>query len=129
MKEKLNAIRTALNSALAYVEDEHGVTLNVGSMSYDQNGFVSKLTCTFDAEDGSKITPEAINFKEKAHTFGLSPDDLGKTFEDWQNVKWKIVGSKARAQKAPILVERLKDKKVHKMKAEQVVGFLKLTAA
>ncbi len=109
-----------LEAALATLADELGCQIKVGGATFARDGG----NCTFKVElattnpDGTAETKEVSAFRELATAYGLSPDDLGKTFVSGKQ-PYVVCGLKPKATRFPILAQRA-DGKVFKFPADSV---------
>ena len=71
-----------------------------------------------DAVTGIAERPEASDFRAAAHSFGMSPTDLGRKFT-LQGRTYEVCGLQRKARVSPILCKR-DDGKVFKFRAEDV---------
>ena len=104
--DNLNAIREAMETALATVEAKFGIKIGIGKMSYTENDFTTKLTTMIanEAVATSNADPKWISdFMRNCTYFGLTKDDLGRTIKH-NGKTLKLVGSRCRAAK-PLVVE------------------------
>jgi hypothetical protein len=101
-KSDAQRISARIMETLASLEDELGVTFSRGNGSYDEQSFSLKVTATLNNVDGSAQSKEALDFVANAPMYGLSPDDLGKTFIS-NGKTMTITGMKPRNRKYPII--------------------------
>lgn len=115
-RNNLKTLRKDIDDALAAVATKHGIDLSIGTISFDQNKFTTRLTVTTKA---SAIAPEHGNslfegvaaqdieaFKRYAPMVGLEESDLTKEFTD-KGTRFAIVGYSPRSTKFPVLVKNL----------------------
>ncbi len=96
----LDTLRAAINDTLKPVGEAHGVLLELGYMTYSATQATTRFTITALGTD-----PEADNFREFAHHYGLDSSDLGKEVEI-ESVTGTIVGLNSRASRFPIIVRQ-----------------------
>jgi len=120
----LRTVRPRVDQALEALGKELGVEFNLGNASFDDKTATFKLNIAVIGEDGEVVDVEAETFKQRATLYGLSPDDLGKTFNT-NNGTFKITGLKPSRRKYPISADRVDDGKGFKFTAENVKRCLK----
>lgn len=104
-KPSLHLLRTALDRAMAQVALDHGLTLRVGNISYQQRTCTLKVEAAIvDQASGRPASKEAEAFKQFAPVYGLRPEDLGRTVTH-QGRPLTVAGLKTRASKWPVLLE------------------------
>lgn len=116
-----------VESVLKETGDEMGVSLSIDPIRYYPDRFHFKVKGCFKETDdhGEEITPEGKDFHAYADRYGLSPDDLHKTFNTPQGETFKITGLNRRAHKYPIQVKRESDNALFKMPVYMVALYLK----
>lgn len=105
----LKAFRGDFAKAVAELEKKHGIKLNLGNIRYDAESFRTTMTAVNTKETksaGITASPEALDFKQYAESFGLKATDLGRVFIN-RGDKYKIIGLKPRSHKYPIIAERV----------------------
>jgi len=102
-KQNLKKVRAVINSALERAEEELGIELSIGNITYEADGsnFRTKLQGAVLTEGGDAMTQEARDFEFHAPMQGLSKDLLFTTFIH-NGEQYKIVGWKPRSTKYPI---------------------------
>ena len=106
-KDNLKTVLQTINSALERAEEELGISLSIGNISYDSNGngITTKLEGAVVNGDGQAMDKMARDFIQYARFQpDLEPDDLFKTFEQGGKT-FKIVGWKPRSKKYPVICE------------------------
>lgn len=88
-------------------EEEHGVRVNIGNITYQQNEIRTKLTVRSNAVSDDAIAEK--DFKRNAFYFGLNADDFGKSFKS-RGETFTICGIKPRSRKYPILAKNARGK-------------------
>jgi hypothetical protein len=115
-KALLGVITKDVVAALKAVGDKHGVAIAAGGGQYSNNSTgVVKLSLTAIGGD-SRL---ARDFKTYASTFGVKPEDLGRTFRS-RGTEYKVTGINPGRPKFPFAVERVSDGKVFKFTEEGV---------
>ncbi len=105
-------------SALRAVAEKHGLGVVSKGGKYSLETFTPRFEFAIKSKEGILETTEAKNFKVWAESFGLTADDLGKTFL-FRGSKYTITGLKPSAPKFPILAKR-EDGRGFKFPAESV---------
>ena len=117
-----------LDGALDDIQE--GLQVKLGNARYER-GTIYPITFKFEVsatnDEGIVETPEASSFKRNAVRYGLSPDDLGKTFKTWRGEEYTITGLNTRRRKYPISAVD-KNGKSWKFPAEQVKDALSRAA-
>jgi len=105
-KANLKLVRSALNSALERVEEELGIELSIGNITYDRNGtgFRTKLEGAVISEDGLAMTQDARNFLTYAPLDGIPKEALNQSFVH-DGKPYRLVGYRPRSKKYPYLCE------------------------
>lgn len=123
----LKKINDRMQSALTVVAKEFGIDIKVGNSKYDNDSAITKVELQVLDKDGNAFDENAANFKVFAKDYGLSPDDLGKTFVA-NFAEYTITGLKPRNKKYPILAVgkngkcyKFPSKLIQKIFNEQVV--------
>lgn len=100
----LDLVRDEMNAAFARIEDELGISLEIGTMRYDRagQGFRCQVEGALVGENGEVLDKQARDFGDYAPTYGIPADALFQTFQH-QGRTFKIVGWKPRATKRPIV--------------------------
>lgn len=107
-------IRERINHELDHIGKDIGCNIEAQKGTYTNNYVKFDLICAIiDPKTGLSENPEVLAFKEKAHMWGLIPDDIGRHFF-CQDEEFVICGAKKRAHKYPILARSLKNNKVYK---------------
>lgn len=112
-KQTCAALRMELTSALALIAKNHGVTISIGTMKFDDMQMNCKLIATAMNENGANQSPAAVDFLRYAKAGQitnfqgafLNGDDLGKQFVT-RGQTYTIAGFLPRAQKNEIIVAR-----------------------
>lgn len=106
-KDNLKTVRQTINSALERAEEELGISLSIGNISYDRNGngFTTKLEGAVVNESGQAMDKQVRDFIQYARFQpDLEPEDLFKEFEHDGTI-YKIVGWRPRSKKYPVICE------------------------
>jgi len=116
-RSSLRLAMSELEKVMKPVCDKLGLSLKMGGGSFTPQNAVCKFTIAVQDGSGNAVTREAEDFKRYAKSYGLSPDDLHRTFI-YAGRQYKILGLAPRSAKYPILAER--DGKTVKMPLESV---------
>jgi hypothetical protein len=100
-KTQLKAIRSDIAKALAEVEAKHGITLDLGSISYQDNSFHGKLSGSVVGDNGEDLAAKS-NWEAKFRRYGLNKEWFGKSFKSG-NDTFTISGLNSRASKRPVI--------------------------
>lgn len=129
-KEFLKDFRTQLDYALKELGEKEGIKLTAGRCSYSDTFFSIKIEGAVEAEKGVATTKDQIAFKENAELYGLSPDDLFKTFRVGFGAEaYEVWGLRPRSKKYPILAKKVGTDDVYKFEAAIVKGYLRVQEA
>ena len=104
-KETLNQFRGDFNSAIKSLQEKYGITIQMNSIRYDDNGFQSKLTVvnSDSVDENSKVNPKwKTDFLRNTYSLGFKPEDFGKVVK-YQGKTGKIAGAQPR--KPNLIVE------------------------
>lgn len=96
-------LREEVNAALASVAEKHGITLEVGGITYSDNHFDAKLKGRTISEDGVDEHAKK-EFEVYASRFGVKPEAFGVEFDMPGTGKVEVSGITPRSRKYPILV-------------------------
>lgn len=103
--QTLNQFRQDFEQAVSALEAKYQIKMDLGRITYDEQGFRGKLTAVANSQDESNSIME-LNFKNNAEQYGLKANDLGKSFMS-KGRSLKIVGLNPRARRFPIIAEDL----------------------
>jgi len=98
-----------VQDALATLATELGVVINVRGGSYTPGQYTCKLEIATVSDDGTVKTRAAEAFTTLARLYGMSPDDLGKTFR-MNGEPYTITGLATRRSKRPVIAKNGKGK-------------------
>ena len=120
----VKTIREQMEEVLGGLAHDLKAKITVGSASFTANNIHFKVEVAQVGENGEANTQEAQSFKLCARMYGLTPDDLGKTFKHWSGQVFTITGASSRRCRTPIFAER-SDGKRYRFPAAEVVALLK----
>jgi hypothetical protein len=112
-------VRAEVQAVLEKLGEQLGLDVSLGNGRFNEEAFSMKLEFTAPDKDGNRQSRNEQEFKMYAKSFGLEPDDFGKTFVD-RNHSFVITGIKPRSYKFPILVTR-DDGKKYKYPVDDVI--------
>ena len=103
---RVRALRAALKAKLAELGKELELAVDVvGGASFTASNVVFKVEMAEIRADGEAMTREAEEFTRTCARWGMSPDDLGRTFRH-NGEAFELIGASARARKFPLLAKR-----------------------
>lgn len=108
--------------AVRPIAEHFGVTVTNAGGSITDKTFTLKLRFGAQAANGEAMSAEAHAFRQNATAYGLSPDDLGRTFRTERRSEYEIVGMKPRNRKYPVLAKH--GEKTYKFSALAVKRYL-----
>ena len=104
-KPTIKAIRQAMDSALAQVATEYGITINTGNARFSGNEVTFKVKAnTVDGATGHAITKEAQMFELVKGQEGIGHLSVGDQVI-LQGQSFILKGYNTRARKSPINIE------------------------
>lgn len=104
-KPTIKAIRQAMDSALAQVASEYGISINTGNARFSGNEVTFKVKAnTVDGATGQTITKEAQMFDLYKNQEGIGHLNVGDTIT-LQGKDFILRGYNTRARKSPINIE------------------------
>jgi hypothetical protein len=115
-KETANAVGNEMIEAVKSVGERYGLTLCRSSGKYDDGSLTERYE--FRVANADEIT-----FKKYAKLYGLSPDDLGKSFENERGEKLTITGLRT-GRSGAVTLRREHDGASRLMKPDFVRDFL-----
>jgi hypothetical protein len=123
-------VQTQMLAACREVAEAHGLVVEDGGIQEMdlRHAFSFNLRVGIPDADGALFEPGKALFGAMAETYGLSPDDLGRTFTV-RGETFRITGLSPNRPKYPIDVERLPDRRGFKFPADIVALHLKATGA
>lgn len=116
-RTNLILLRADLDAAMAQVAAKHNLSITLGSARFSPTTAKINLEVATKTEDGEAQKTTLIAFKALAHSYGLKPEDLGRTFTTNGKVM-RITGLNTRSHKYPVTVDCLTDGKKYKISAE-----------
>jgi len=119
----LDTVALKITPYLLQIGKELGLDLSVGNGSFTSVDGKLQLIIKSLNESGEAVDRSMLDFKHYAKSYGLSPEDYGKTFKHG-NETYKITGLKTNRPKFPINAIRVKDGKGFKFPAASVINGL-----
>lgn len=111
--ELCDTLRAEIDAALKSVGQAHGVTLELGRITYGPAKATTRLTVML-----AGVSPYADGFEQYAPCYGLQPADLGLEVKI-NGETYTILGLKPRATKRPVVLRRA-DGEIYNFPAEMV---------
>ena len=103
-KASLKAFRSDFAEAVAELEKKHGVSINIGNITFDSDEFTTKMKVTNKGAEKDIARKKAIDtFNRHCYKFGLTPKDFGRTIEAFGET-YTIAGVRPRAKAANALI-------------------------
>jgi len=124
-KESARDLQLRLQKALDRFAEENGLKAIVGSATFTPFNICFKVEMALVTQQGEALTREAEDFFLRAASYGLAPQDLGKTFA-YGDKTFKVVGLSARSRNNPIIVADENDKR-YKFTVALVKALLQVT--
>ena len=103
-KPTIKAIRMAMDTALAKVEKDYGITISTGNARFSGNEVTFKVKANTLNSTGSANTKEAQMFDIYKNTVGIGHLNVGDTIT-LQGKSFILKGYNTRARKSPINIE------------------------
>jgi hypothetical protein len=125
-KNNLKALRQDMNAALAKLEAQYGIQINVGNASYSDNEVTFKTKCNTISASGTVITKEAQNWSLYAELNGVGQFSIGDRIT-LQGKVFEIAGWNTRAKKSPVMIKEVGTGKGYKCPKEVLMGKLPMT--
>ena len=114
-QQTCRAVDKAIEDALKQVEQQFGISINVGGGSLSDHEFTTKLTVrTGDGSDAARKQFELYAFR-----FGLNDSDFGKTFTA-QGEQYQVTGIKPRSRKYPVIAKNVRTGVDYKFPASMI---------
>ena len=114
-------MRLEIDAALAKVAAKHGITLEIGNISFSADSFRTTLSAKSSADP---LENAKSDFIKSAYSVGLLKDAFGKTF-DVRGDTFKIIGVKPRSHKYPVIGKDMSNGKEYKLPLSYVPSNLK----
>jgi len=125
-REKVRALREAMEAALKSVEKEFSVVIEFGTARFNEQNARFKLEVS-DVVGGKALTKQVVDWNNLYKSYGFKKKDLGRPFK-FQGRIYKITGLLPRSRKFSVAAERQSDGKPYKFNHEDVLMFLKANA-
>lgn len=126
-RETARLIGDRVVAALGPLGKELGVVMKRGGGTFGEHTFTMKLEIGVVGDDGTVASRTAEAFKQLAPLYGLSVDDLGKTFRSGGDV-YTITGLATRRTKRPLLASRGRSGKEYCFAVEDVKRLMAVAA-
>lgn len=113
-RQTLPIVQEAIKDALKEVGAEHGLSFELGKMTFLDTSFTLKVECVINnGSDNCDNVVAKHTWDEHCVLFALSPEDFGKTFES-NGSTFEICGCKPNNRKYPIITKNLSNGKQFK---------------
>ena len=104
------------------MEAKHSIKLELGSISFNENEFTSKLKISNTTTKTGSVIDSEYNWNQECERFGLKPEHYGNKVKV-NGLPATIVDITPRSHKYPIIVQCV-DGKRYKMSSNQVKAML-----
>ena len=124
-RNNVKTLRADMDAALAKVLAKHGVTADLGRMTFTNSEVRCKLTVSVDSGAPSSVANTDANeerkFKQNAYKFGLTGNEFGRTFKS-RGTAFTIISINPRAKRDgyPIIAQNARGTK-YKFGAEKAL--------
>lgn len=113
-------IKKAIDKALAEVGAEHGLSFNIGKITFFDTSFTAKIECVINnGESGNSVAKNT--WDRYCYNYGLTPESFGKKFTSNGNL-FEICGCKPNNHKYPIIAKNLGNGKQYKFNIASVAN-------
>lgn len=102
-KDNVRTLRQDIETALREVAKQHGVTFNVGRITYDAQTFGARLKCV---NADNLIDVEKLEWDKNCYKYNFNKADRGKQF-DSKGQRYIILGVRPTRRKYPILCRNM----------------------
>jgi len=100
----MRQLREEIDNALKPLAEKHGISFNLGSISFSSDSFSVSLKGKTLDESGTPVV-DAATFTRYCGMYGLKPEDLGRKFMSRGHV-YEITGVAPNRPKYPINAKR-----------------------
>lgn len=112
-KTTLNNFRADFEKTVKALEEQYQVTIDLGSITYEDTKFTSRITVvTTEKIDGKSA--EQIDFEKLCGLYGFKPSHYNVEF-NYNGELFKLIGFNTRASSKPCRVQRVSDKRIGRM--------------
>ena len=122
-KKSLSEFREGFEKTVEAFAKKSGVAISLGGIRYGEANFTGKLEVVIADTASGMSAQEALGRKSlslEGFMFGLTENDYGRTFKNWDGQTYKLTGVKASRPKYPIKAENVRTGKSFKF-GEDVV--------
>jgi hypothetical protein len=127
-KENLKNLRSDIDSAFAQLRQKYGVSLQLGTIHFDDVKATAKLTMVAVGDPNAatdphaaKRTAQAAEFKLLAQSFGLKPEHLGAMIKHGGDT-YKLVGLNPKAPKFCVVATRIHDGRTYRLPESSIAS-------
>ena len=113
----LRKFREDFASAVKSFADKNGVVISLGNIKFSDAQFTAKMEVVLAPNASGMSAQEVIGRKSldlEGVFFGLTADDYGRTFKNWDGKLYKLTGVKSSRPKYPIVAEQVGTGKTYK---------------
>lgn len=125
-KADVKRLRELINQALAPICDDNGITLEIGTIRYAQDG--STATMRLTALAGTGADAARIDYDRHCKCYGLERDNYGDVFT-FKDEDFAISGISPRSPKFPILAKNVRTGVTFKFRDVDVIRALERRVA
>lgn len=124
-RQNLKKLREEIDGALEKVAKKNNIMLSIGSISFNDDEFHTKLTALVNRVEGQSVKEAKYkaDLEKNGFLFGISGKDYGKTFFS-NGETFKLVGLAPSRPKYPVIGESVRTGKKFKF-TESVLSQLK----
>lgn len=117
----LKRFRSDFKAAVAELEAESGISLDLGNISFDADQFTTKLTVTIIAEgENPRVAIQKKSLNDFGIRYGLTDADHERRF-NFNGKSFAIIGVKSRRQKYPIIAREISTGREFKLPARAII--------
>lgn len=119
-RQTIPPIREAVQSALEKVGAEHGLSFDIGKITFLDTSLTAKIECAINnGESGNSVAK--TKWDSHCYNYGLTPESFGKKFTSNGNL-FEICGCKPNNHKYPIIAKNLGNGKQYKFNIASVAN-------
>lgn len=100
--------RKEMEAVFAAIEEEHGIKLSIGTMSFDTDRFTCRVEGVVikSGMEGKSVREikGKDDFLNNCFMYGMEKTDLGQT-KVIKGVEYKLIGLNTRSKKYPLIIE------------------------
>lgn len=122
-RKTLTEFREGFEKAVAAFSKKSGVAISLGGIRFSSASFTAKIEVVLADTSSGMSAQEALGRKSlnlDGFMFGLTENDYGRTFKNWDGEAFKLTGVKSSRPKYPIQGESVKTGKSYKFKKDVI---------